>query len=75
MLVGYMCQSTDPKTIGEKGATTGQRPLPFGSDDNPLHPGGSFVSDSLPIKIITVRELGGVPSRSMNGLASEEKGS
>lgn len=55
--------------------------LPQGSpasDDNPLHPGSSFfffLPDFLLVEIITGRELGGIPLRSMSGLAGEEKSS
>lgn len=52
-------KSTNPKTAGEKGNGTSQLPLPWNPDDYPLYLGSASLPDSLQIKIITVRELGG----------------
>ena len=59
MLVKRENKSTNPKTACEKGNGTSQLPLPWNPDDYPLYLGSSSFPDSLQIKIITVRELGG----------------
>lgn len=69
MLVKRECKSTNPKTAGEKGNGASQLPHPWNPDDYSLYLGSSSLPDSLQIKIITVRVLGG------NFSWKEEKGS